>query len=44
MVFRATFNNISVLSWWSVLLVEKTEYPVETTDLLQATNKLYHIV
>jgi hypothetical protein len=24
MVFRATFNNISVISWWSVLLVEKT--------------------
>ena len=24
MVFNATFNNISVLSWQSVLLVEKT--------------------
>jgi hypothetical protein len=24
MVFNATFNNISVISWWSVLLVEKT--------------------
>ena len=23
-VFNATFNNISVLSWWSVLLVEET--------------------
>jgi hypothetical protein len=23
-VFNATFNNISVISWWSVLLVEKT--------------------
>ena len=22
MVFNATFNNISVISWWSVLLVE----------------------
>jgi hypothetical protein len=22
MVFKATFNNISVISWWSVLLVE----------------------
>jgi len=24
MVFNATFNNISVLSCWSVLLVEET--------------------
>ena len=24
MVFNATFNNISVLSWWSVLLVEES--------------------
>jgi len=24
MVFNATFNNISALSWWSVLLVEET--------------------
>jgi len=24
MVFNATFNNISVTSWWSVLLVEET--------------------
>ena len=24
MVFNATFNNISVMSWWSVLLVEET--------------------
>ena len=29
MVFRATFNNISVLSWWSVLLVEETRVPGE---------------
>jgi len=25
MVFNATFNNISVILWWSVLLVEETE-------------------
>ena len=25
MVFNATFNNISVISWWSILLVEETE-------------------
>ena len=24
MVFNATFNNISVISWWSVLMVEET--------------------
>jgi repressor of nif and glnA expression len=27
MVFNATFNNISVISWLSVLLVEETEVP-----------------
>jgi hypothetical protein len=29
MVFNVTFNNISVISWWSVLLVEETEGPGE---------------
>jgi hypothetical protein len=29
MVFYATFNNISVISWWSVLLVEETVIPGE---------------
>ena len=29
MVFNATFNNISVISWGSVLLVEETRVPVE---------------
>jgi hypothetical protein len=29
MVFNATFNNISVISWQSVLLVEETEVPGE---------------
>ena len=29
MVFNTTFNNISVISWWSVLLVEETGVPVE---------------
>ena len=36
-------NNTSVISWWSVLLVEKTRLPNETTDLSLVTNKLYHI-
>jgi hypothetical protein len=29
MVFNATFNNISVILWWSVLLVEETRVPGE---------------
>ena len=29
MVFNATFNNISVISWWSVLVVEETGAPGE---------------
>ena len=29
MVFNVTFNNISVISWWSVLLVEETRVPWE---------------
>ena len=29
MVFNTTFNNISVISWWSVLLVEETRVPRE---------------
>jgi len=29
MVFNATFNNISVISWQSVLLVEETVGPGE---------------
>jgi len=28
-VFNATFNNISVISWWSVVLVEATGLPRE---------------
>jgi hypothetical protein len=41
MVFNVTFNNVSVISWWSVLLVEETgenNRPVSTCD------KLYHIM
>jgi hypothetical protein len=34
MVFNATFNNISVISWRSDLLVEETGVPEQTTDLL----------
>jgi hypothetical protein len=44
MALNATFNNISVISWLSVLLVEETEYPEKTKDLSQVTEKLYHIM
>jgi hypothetical protein len=33
MVYNTTFNNISVILWQSVLLVEKLDYPEKTTDL-----------
>jgi hypothetical protein len=29
MVLNATFSNISVISWWSILLVEETGVPEE---------------
>ena len=28
-VFNTTFNNISVISWWSVVLMEETGEPGE---------------
>jgi len=34
MVFNATFNNISVISWRSVLLVEETGGPGENHQLV----------
>jgi hypothetical protein len=42
MVFNTTVNNISVISWRSVLLVEETEVPGE--NLPQVTDKLYLIM
>ena len=44
MMFNTTFNNISVISWWSVLLVEETGIPWKHPDLPQVTDKLYHII
>ena len=41
-VVNATCNNILVISWWSVLLVEETGGPRE--NLLKVTDKLYHIM
>ena len=40
-VFNAIFNNISVISWRSVLLVE---HPEKTTNLPQVTDTLHHIM
>jgi len=44
MVFNATFNNISVISWRSALLVEETGVHKETTNLSQVNDKIYHIM
>ena len=38
MVFHATFNNISAVSWRSVLLVMELEYPEKNTDKLLSHN------
>jgi hypothetical protein len=38
MVFNATFNNVSVVSWQPVLLVEE-KYPEKTTELPQVFNE-----
>ena len=43
-VSNSTIDNISVISWRSVLLVEDTEYQEKTTDLSPVTDKLYHIM
>ena len=40
MVYNTTFNNISVISWHSVFLVEETRVPRENHH----PDKLYHIM
>jgi hypothetical protein len=40
-VFNATFNNISVISWQSVLFVEETAVPGENHALKKAS---FHIL
>jgi hypothetical protein len=42
MVLNATFNNVSIISWQSNLLVKETGVHGETADLPQVTDKLYH--
>jgi len=40
MVFNATFNNISVILWQSVLLVNETGVPRENHKVLSSTPRL----
>ena len=42
MVFNAAFNNISVISWMSVLLMEETIVLKENHRPVEVTDKLYH--
>ena len=42
MVFNATFHNISVISWMSVLLWWKPENTEKAIDLPHVTDRLYH--
>jgi hypothetical protein len=44
MVFNATFNYMSVISWRSVLLVEETGIPGENRRPIAIPDKLYHIM
>ena len=43
-MFNDTLSNISVVSWPSVLLVEKPKYLENITDLTQVTNTFYPIM
>jgi len=44
MMFNATFNNISVISWWTVLLEEETGVPGENYRSVESHRHLYHIM
>ena len=44
MVFNDSFNNISVIWWRPVLLVDEIAVPGENHALSQATEKLYYIM
>jgi hypothetical protein len=43
MVLNTTFNNISVISWRSVLLVEETGGPGENANLSQSILYIFQI-
>jgi hypothetical protein len=42
MVLNSTINNMSVICWWSVLLMEESGIPGKTIDLSEVTDKLNH--
>ena len=44
MVLSATFNNVSVISWLSVLLVEETGVPGENHRPVASHRQTYHIM
>jgi hypothetical protein len=44
MVFNATFDNISVASWRSVLFVEETGVPGENHRPVANLRQTYHIM
>ena len=44
LVFSATFNNMSAILWWLVLMVDDTGVPGENHDLQQILDKLYQII
>ena len=44
MVFNASFNNISVISWWSVLLMEETGVPGDNHPPAASHRQTYHIM
>jgi len=44
MVFNATFNNISVISWRSVLLVEENGVHRENHRPAASLTNFYHIM
>ena len=44
MMFNATFNNISVISWQSVLLVEENGVPGENQRPITSHYQLDHIM
>ena len=44
MVFNATFNNISIISWLSVLSIEETGVTRENDLPAASHDKLYHIM
>jgi hypothetical protein len=44
MVFKAIFNNIPVISWWSVLLMKETEKTIDLSKVTDKCNHIYNVV